>query len=598
MISIKTAELKAISTSSLLSFASAILSPSLDVRSYGSLGGIALATYRGLAPEYVTVEYNGVRLTNVQHGLSDLALFDLNIFSAVSLSSTTSDPSATGDAGAAIIRLTPITSLTSGTYITAGTQLISYDNKVTAAERTGYLKIGQHLGDQVDIQGAISLSGSDGNYPFLQRSTNSTVLRSNNDATLANASATLSYIPDASATFQAFALYGNAERGVPGAVTIDYEGNSSFARQFDEAYLVGISAEQHLSPSFQYSLKASFQSQFESYNDSIVRIADRYANKIVAISAKTTTDIFPDLQAHIDGSFDHNLLISNENISISGDIFRDIFRTDLGLIYGIANPFSTSAVIKIEKQSDNAQYQLLPQVRAVYRFTDVSIGLAYTRLYHSPTLNELYWKVGGNPNLRPEHGYGFECTGDLAAINNFTLKATVYYHLITDQTVWQPGSGGIWTPSNVQSVRSYGTEVTAGYSLLLSEHSSLQLHYGLMLQRAENRTPGSINYGNELSYSTPLRWNASIISIWDSLGQIAVNLNYRGHRYGDMANHIKLPPVSLLNLSLQSIPIQISGNLSMSVTLAISNLFDTQYEEIPSFPLTGREYKLGVEFSY
>ena len=62
-----------------------------------------------------------------------------------------------------------------------------------------------------------------------------------------------------------------------------------------------------------------------------------------------------------------------------------------------------------------------------------------------PTLNERYWLVLGNPNLRPERGFNME-TGLAATLlltPTLTLnaEATAYRNRVDDWSYWNPDYG-------------------------------------------------------------------------------------------------------------------------------------------------------------
>ncbi|HET9136553.1 MAG TPA: TonB-dependent receptor, partial [Candidatus Kapabacteria bacterium] len=562
-IKLPTSQIKALSGSNILSSGAAMLYPSLDVRSYGSLGGVAFATYRGLPAEFVTIEYNGVRLNTAQNSLSDLGLVDLNVTSSVMLSSSTSNTGLSGDIGNARLSLSGIQGLASKTTVIASTELTSYSEKVQAAERVSSILASVPISDVVSVAGAFSNSGTNGDYPFYQSSTHETILRSNNDASLTNGSVSLTYKPSDSLRCDVFSLYTKSDRGAPGANTVDYYGNSSFARQFDELYLLGASLEQKVSERFFYIARLAYESQFETYNDSILSIADRYTNRSLTASVQTRTTLSALLNLYADVSADRNALASNEDVAWgTTDISRMIVRSNIGLGYAPLEALSVDAHFKVEHYSDIHTLQVLPhfQIQYFFDFWQASLIASYTKLYHAPTFNELYWKIGGNPNLKPEAGNGYELTADISPIERWNIKATGYLNEIDNQIVWVPGS--VWSPDNVERVRSYGVELTSSFSYPIDEIYSIDLRGGLMLQHTVNLTEGSINYGNELIYSTPLRWNVAVTGRANYIGQLTLGIIYRGHRYTDFANNGKLQPVGVTNVTFRSVPIKLTPDLS------------------------------------
>src|SRR5262249_51617293 len=161
--------------------------------------------------------------------LGDLGLVDLNVTSSVTLSSSTSNTSLSGDVGNAVLSLNGIQELASKTSVTASTEFTSYTDKLRAAERVSYIKGVIRIADNFSINAAFTNSSTKGDYPFPQHPNGSTitVLRANNDAMLTNATVSATFKPSDLLQFDIFSFYTKADRGAPGANTVDYYGNSS-----------------------------------------------------------------------------------------------------------------------------------------------------------------------------------------------------------------------------------------------------------------------------------------------------------------------------------------------------------------------------------
>ena len=67
-----------------------------------------------------------------------------------------------------------------------------------------------------------------------------------------------------------------------------------------------------------------------------------------------------------------------------------------------------------------------------------------------PTLNDLFWVPGGNPQLRAELGWEVR-----ANLNRKSAAAEIYRGELADAIVWMP-VGTVWTPRNVASISRWG----------------------------------------------------------------------------------------------------------------------------------------------
>jgi len=72
-----------------------------------------------------------------------------------------------------------------------------------------------------------------------------------------------------------------------------------------------------------------------------------------------------------------------------------------------------------------------------------------------PTLNDLFWSPGGNPELRPELGWESR-----AKANHKMGSMEAYAGLLRDAIFWMP-IGALWIPRNVESLRRIGMNLNS-----------------------------------------------------------------------------------------------------------------------------------------
>ena len=90
-----------------------------------------------------------------------------------------------------------------------------------------------------------------------------------------------------------------------------------------------------------------------------------------------------------------------------------------------------------------------------------------SRNFRFPTLNDLYFLPGGNPDLKKEHGISYDGGVSFAVGRggSYSLhgEATWFDSYIDDWIVWLPTFKGFWTPKkNIKEVHAYGVELKAG----------------------------------------------------------------------------------------------------------------------------------------
>ncbi|MEE3484747.1 MAG: TonB-dependent receptor [Bacteroidales bacterium] len=113
-------------------------------------------------------------------------------------------------------------------------------------------------------------------------------------------------------------------------------------------------------------------------------------------------------------------------------------------------------------------------------FTRLSAGMGCSRNVNVPTLNDRYWGMIDNRDLRPEKGANTELNiGFEKMIRKYQLSAqsSLYRNSVTDWILWMP-RGNIWKPVNLDHVLAKGVELSIVQKLLMKKSSvSLDVHY-------------------------------------------------------------------------------------------------------------------------
>lgn len=251
---------------------------------------------------------------------------------------------------------------------------------------------------------------------------------------------------------------------------------------------------------------------------------------------------------------------------------------------------------------------LIPAVFAEYLLSpkgNVLLKASAARNYRYPTLNDLYFKPGGNPGLKPEDGFTYDAGMEVRLGNNnikFTGEAAGFDSYIDDWILWEPGTGDmIWTPTNVKKVHSYGMETRAriaadmgrGFGMILNGNYTLT-H---AINRGEPRSAADMSKGRQLPY-IPKHSAAVTGSLkWRTL-EFVYKWNWYGKRETTSSNDPSTRIGRLTPYYMSDISLEKHQNFSwarISVKLAVNNLFDEEYETVLSLPMAGRNYGLFIE---
>ncbi len=220
------------------------------------------------------------------------------------------------------------------------------------------------------------------------------------------------------------------------------------------------------------------------------------------------------------------------------------------------------------------------------------------RLFQLPTLNDIFWKPGGNPELKPEHTLKLQSALRYYSYKRLSVEShTSVFHYFSDQAiVWRP-NGNYWSPVNLQKTSSYGLTqlLQLGYRIgalqLLTETSYTY-----------NRTavtatidPGDESLGQEIPYSPRHRCFNSFTASHKHLGLM---LQYQF----TSARNSTFDPSSQL-ASYQIIDAGIHGTinfklLQVRLNLMVNNILNQSYETIAWQAMPGRNISVHLLFSY
>ena len=219
--------------------------------------------------------------------------------------------------------------------------------------------------------------------------------------------------------------------------------------------------------------------------------------------------------------------------------------------------------------------------------------------YRFPTLNELYWMPGGNPDIKPEHSRNAEAGINLKkSIYEvfFDNKLTVFYNHVDNWILWSPSVYGYWQAQNLKEVLAKGYEisssakrdfnkVSAMLSLVYSHTESINL-------KAVSGLDESVN--KQLIY-TPVYLFRMNMNIMYKGFRLYYLQNYTGWRYTSTDNSSYLPAFYVADTSLEK-EIKLKQH-KLSVRFSVNNLYNTSYQVINWRAMPGRNYQIFLSYN-
>jgi iron complex outermembrane receptor protein len=307
---------------------------------------------------------------------------------------------------------------------------------------------------------------------------------------------------------------------------------------------------------------------------------------------------------------------SGENISTHESQFRPALVAAYRYT-GYHDKLLVNAAVRQEWVNGNTA-PLLPGIGGSFQLLDKEttqrksrVGLQFIanlqRTYRIPTLNELYYFPGGNPDLKPEQGwsqdagYAFSYAFHLLPEQErskalkayrlvFTHELNFFNRNIQDWIYWL--GGAIWTPHNIAKVHSRGMDMNNKIELTVGE---IKLHAGVnytyvLSTTEESYLPGDGSIGKQIPYTPRYNIQGNIGMQW--LDRLFINYNhtYTGYRFVTVDESQYLEPYNTANIQASY---SFYGNKkSLTISAQLQNVFNADYEVVNGRPMPGRNFLL------
>ncbi len=585
----------------------------VHIKSHGR-GALATASFRGTAASHTRVNWNGIPINSPMMGMVDFSLVPVYIIDDLTLlhgSASVRDQS--GGLGGSIhianradweSRQQLTLTLGAGSY---GTHDQSLD-----------VSLGN---SQLQWRSRVYQNRSENDYTFLNRAvahledgqiTHPLDTNRHGDYKRYGTLQEL-YWQAASNQMFSFHWWGqHAERSIPRVISFEGAENANISRQQDQDHHA-VARWQSFGKRGKLTLRAGLTSKQLEYSLSNEVSG---SGSLPAIHSESTQRSFLQHASYqgilsprltIEGAVDvsHHRVDSHDSVSGTG---YDQDRTELSALMALQTMLHERLSINMMLRQDHADGRFSPLIPflgadlLLIRDNTMVFKASIARNYRQPSLNDLYWQPGGNPELTPEVGFTIE--GGLHSqfdIQDARLDAeiTLFRSDINDWILWVPSFKGYWEPRNIKKVLSRGLEA----------HSSLAGHAG----RIEYRLSGTYSFTRALNYGDPLVWGddsygKQLVFIPVHSGNVMINLQYKGfaltwqhnsysERFSTSSNH----PGSrswIYPYHMNDVGISRhwnSGNWHAEAVLKIHNVFNEAYHTILLQPMPGRHYMFTIK---
>lgn len=293
--------------------------------------------------------------------------------------------------------------------------------------------------------------------------------------------------------------------------------------------------------------------------------------------------------------------VTSDNFE-DGSITRNTASVKLMATYRATKKFHLDASVTTELI--DANFYSIYNVSGRYRLIDEWLTLKASNSYNyrTPSLNDLYWLPGGNPDLKPEKGW----SSDISFVSeptfgpfNLKMEATYYYMDINNWIMWIPqGNGYIWEPVNFNKVKSQGAELTTDIRFKYLHTSHLvNFNYGYT-HSVDNSDRDDNTQGRQLPYIPRNRWNAGYRFTFKDKVWAHYNASFTGVRFTTADESYQTNQYTTHNIEV-GYNLKLKKHKMLTFTLKADNMFNAYYESTQYYPMPLRMFwgKLVFQFN-
>lgn len=556
------------------------------IKSYG-MGGVATPSFRGTGASHTLIDWNGININSPMLGQTDLSLIPVGLIDDIQVYFGGASMSLNNGGIGGTINLETKPVWKKETAISINTGMGSF------GRYSGLVKVKTgNYNFQSVTKGFIQYSENNFRYlnneigaePVWQTRTNNQVYQQGFIQEL--------YFHKAKNIASARIWYQSADRNLP--VSMLNQQPNSTEKQFDES----------LRTVLNYDVSGE-RSNFSFTGAWIMNRLD-YLNRLALIDSRNHSDILT-LKAGMEKRVAENTdlkIILDEQLSMIKSNNYD----------HKATRNTTTLTASLERRGDRiGTFLLVSSIYDKHAFLmpDFSAGMQFRLLKEKeyflktnisrnsklPTMNDMFWVPGGNPNLKNEYAFIYE----LAYLMNekisgplrFDYDLTLYHNSIKDMIQWHPGEFSYWTADNIQKVNSSGVESSA--SLVYARNNlntSMKASYSYTKAIAGGSKEGNdTSIGRQLMYIPENQANISFRIAFKNFYSSWL-ANFTGKRYTTVDNSKYLQKYFINNL-LSGIKLPLRDSI-IDLNFSIDNLFNVNYQSIAYYPLPGRSYFIKI----
>lgn len=595
------------------------------VKDYGGTGGLKTISVRGLGTASTGILYDGLPIANTQSGQIDLSRFSTTNVDKIELFQARLPD-----------LLSPARSLSATSLLaisTSFTKLSRLEKPVlNAGVNVGsfglwnpYASIKMPAGKRNIIGFNAEMLRSKGDYPFWVENGNLTekLFRKNSATQSFNSEFNFASLFKDSSYLETKAALNIADRSLPDAAI--FFDNSSSQRMWNDDYFVQTRYRKSVSGNMNFIVFGKYSYSWLRYiNPDFLNNAGGINNKYeqqetyagAALSKKWTPNFSVSLASDIAfAGLESNMEKFKKPNRISWwNAINAQWKNNRWEIAGSLLSTHINDKIAGGNAAKNI-HQFSPTIWTSFKPVDGGPWLLrafYQNSFRMPTFNDLYYRLLGNLNLKPEYAAQYNLGATYTSyfahphLSSVNISVDAYYNEIRDKIIAIPGQNlFVWTMVNKGRVIIKGVDIGAEGSGDLSQKIKWFFRGAFTFQNAKDYSnPQASDYKERIPYSPDVSGSA-IASISYQSWKMGYNLLSSGMRYApggnNYANEMKewFMHSAFLSKSFKVKDTKLLLHAGVNnFTNQLKKISNKNIEIVKGYPMPGISWQLGITLNH
>lgn len=409
------------------------------------------------------------------------------------------------------------------------------------------------------------------------------------------------------------AWYMSSDRELP-LLTTDYTSDTRFENRRREQTIRTVGAWEHSLTQAKLTARVSYAHTWTAYDyrrdpgNGILATMTRSRSSIDGLSGQGIWDWYPmsNLSVTADATVRYNAVNSADR-SGEIDLGYDRSRAEVSLMASAKWRPARHMGISLILRDDSYGSRITAPVPAllldavIWPKANIMAKGSVSRNHRAPTLNDLYYMPGGNPDLRDETGWTYDVglSGQWGIDKALTASAGLNWFdsRIDDWIMWLPTVKGFYTPRNILRVHAYGIEAQASLGLRLPKGWTLEAQGNFSWTPSINQgdpiSAADRSVGRQLPYIPRRSASATLRLGWHRWSLLYKWCHY-SERFTMSSNDVtlsgRLPAYYMSNVTVERT--FTLRPVDLSVKLAVNNLFNEEYLSVLARPMPGINFEI------